>query len=505
LLLSISFTSLGLAGGGQSAKVFVDPKVTYGHPEGMDSEFVIEVKIEEATNLYAFGFELHFAPLEKIITPLLTDEPHWEEGPFLKSGGTTFFAMSYDKVAGIIYFGCTLTGEVPGVDGAGTLVRVRFQVLEAGESPLDIQELTLYDNMGAPIGNHHIDGFYQGPTIDLIQKHLAKHAVKVGETQVLSAKVRNDGDVPLYAKARFEMMHEDGRYWNLWSGQTPLETSSYDGWMQWQYPTTAGDFTGDPATCLHGEEGMNATTLRPFDGLYIEEYLQFGPLTPAPHLFYCLADVGYWEFDDFVIPEGQEIISVKQRVNAWADHDLPSDMVDMFLWNGEAEILVWSMGYESHLYNAAPAFYEEDVTFLYDTEEKLNNAALWMEFFPYIAPGVEGTSAPATTYEGLPHYGYAYFTWNPAGLPIAYQVDNFWEAIYIDSIELVVETMGAIEPGEEVWLAPVELGPMTSQDIGMYYGTCTVWFGYFKPLGGPSAPTFNAAKKTATFAFQVKP
>jgi len=209
----------------------VYPSAVYGSPLEGENEFIIEIQIANVTGLYAYGFTLKFAPLEKVIQPLLSsEEPYWEEGSFLKAAGNTFFAMRYDKVLGTIQFGCTLTaGEgAPGASGTGTLVRVHFKVLEAGESVLTLEDSKLYDSYGAEMVHTAASGYYYGPIADLVAKKLTKNMMRVGETQILGAKVKNFADIPLYVKAEFQMMHEDGRTWDLWTGLNDLRTSSYD-------------------------------------------------------------------------------------------------------------------------------------------------------------------------------------------------------------------------------------------------------------------------------------
>lgn len=496
ILLSISLTTIGVSVDEQP-KITVEPKTTYGHPSDV---FSVDINIQYGEDVFAWGFRLSFVPLGKVLTPL-----GWEEGNFLPAGGETFFSASYDILTGSILFGDTLLGPLPGVSGDGTLVTVTFQVMEAGETALELSDAKLYDSTGSLIKHHALSGFYAGPTIDLIQKRLSTHAPHVGETLYLSAKVRNDGDVPLYGKARFEIFGEGGEYFNLMTGDKNQKPASYDGWMQWMYPTVDGDFTGLPEECLLEAEGMvSETDYTPVSGTYIEEYDGYGPIPMGGgvYLWYNLADLGYWQFEDIVVPEGYEIVGAFHEVYAWSDRDLPSDMVDMYLWNGEAEVLVWSMGYGSHLYAGVPAWYSNDVTFLYDTEEKVNAAEIWMEYFPYTSPSIEGSDPPIPSPQGMNHYGYAYFTIGPAELSHEWQKENVWEAIYIDAMRLRVEILPSIPAGAEFELEPVEF---YCEEPGMFYGVCTAWFGYYKPLGGGAAPTFNVGKKTATFKFEVRP
>jgi hypothetical protein len=514
---------------GEMPALSVYPSAVYGSPLEGENEFIIEIQIANVTGLYAYGFTLKIAPLEKVIQPLLSSEqPYWEEGSFLKTAGDTYFAMRYDKVLGTIQFGCTLTsGEgAPGASGTGTLVRIHFKVLEAGESPLTLEDSKLYDSYGVEIVHSATSGYYYGPIADLVAKKLTKNTMRVGETQILNAKVKNFADIPLYVKANFQMMAEDGRTWNLWTGLNELGAASYDGWMQWQFPAADGDFTGDgdPVGAIAATEGMvGGGNLKPVYGYYVEDYdpyLVTWSSSRKRYGWYNLADLGYWEFGDITIPEGRTIVSVTMDVYAWSDRDLPSDMTDMYLYNGEVEYLYWSMGYGSHLYNAYPAWFHQDITSMFDTQDKINAAAWWTEFFPYVSADVEGTTGYVVSADGnwmsvgYLTYGPPHPSWSPgqplppvdAWTPAVHQwhKDNVWEAIYVDCVHLTVETLPLVQPNDVVSLDPIYFGPLTAQDVGMFYCSVVVWFSYRLPLPA-AAPPWNPAYKVQTFTWKCKP
>ena len=58
------------------------------------------------------------------------------EGPFLKSRGQTFFSYTPDKNRVAIY--CTLTENISGVSGEGTLAKVEFKVKQHGTCTIQI-------------------------------------------------------------------------------------------------------------------------------------------------------------------------------------------------------------------------------------------------------------------------------------------------------------------------------------------------------------------------------
>src|SRR3954451_12285154 len=90
------------------------------------SSVILMVNATGITDLYAFQFDLSFAPAVLAANAV-------EEGTFLGQGGTTLFVPgSIDNSAGRIHMTVnTLVGPVPGMSGDGLLAGVSFQALEA--------------------------------------------------------------------------------------------------------------------------------------------------------------------------------------------------------------------------------------------------------------------------------------------------------------------------------------------------------------------------------------
>lgn len=87
------------------------------------TSFSLQVSAIDVTDLYAFQFDISY-------DPALFSAGGTTEGPFLASGGSTFFdGGMIDSANGIISFVFnTLIGPGPGVDGSGVLASFDFDV-----------------------------------------------------------------------------------------------------------------------------------------------------------------------------------------------------------------------------------------------------------------------------------------------------------------------------------------------------------------------------------------
>jgi hypothetical protein len=142
----------------------------------------------------------------------------------------------------------------------------KISIQEAGESPIDLIDTILLDPEGNMIPHSHNNGFYAGPTASLIRVNLPDgRKVTAGDAFPISAKVRNDGDIPLWVTVRLDISRaEDARKIVIRPGQTytgggvgeplPFEYLYVDEFNEWYY-----EFNG-AATNLFGTP----------DGNYIE-------------------------------------------------------------------------------------------------------------------------------------------------------------------------------------------------------------------------------------------
>jgi calcineurin-like phosphoesterase len=69
-----------------------------------------------------------------------------DEGPFLKSGGNTFLTYHLNTTDEHLVVDCTLEGYVHGVNGTGTLMMARFEVMKNGTCDLNLYDTQLFDS-----------------------------------------------------------------------------------------------------------------------------------------------------------------------------------------------------------------------------------------------------------------------------------------------------------------------------------------------------------------------
>lgn len=213
MLLGAGMINVGLAQEEiTETKLRVEPKLVSAYPGDV---FSIDITIELVEDLYAFEFKLGFEPGGRI---LAVDSV--QEGGFLKSGGDTFFVWKTYAIDGYVLVGGTLLYDVPGVSGSGVLATINFYVVEAGECPLTLFDTVLIDSNLNEIVHQTRDGYYEGPTANLVRLRLYKRDMHVGETQTFAVKVENEADVPLYVRARLDnIRREDGAVFTFYAGQ----------------------------------------------------------------------------------------------------------------------------------------------------------------------------------------------------------------------------------------------------------------------------------------------
>jgi hypothetical protein len=137
--------------------------------------FTISVTVSNVLDLYGWEFRMNW-------TTTLVDEVNVVEGPFLKSGGTTFFTVNVNATAGSMIVDCTLTGPVSGVNGNGTLATVTFYAKNVGTSPLNLYDVILVDSSVQVIPSQATGGY-----ADVTYAHdLAVTAVNFSPTALLA-------------------------------------------------------------------------------------------------------------------------------------------------------------------------------------------------------------------------------------------------------------------------------------------------------------------------------
>ncbi|MFC1882809.1 cohesin domain-containing protein [Thermodesulfobacteriota bacterium] len=106
------------------------------------SNFSVDVAISGVTDLFTWNFALMF-------DPTIINAVDIVEGPFLSSGGPTFFIKgAIDNTLGKISdtAATLLGGSIPGVTGSGILASIEFNALSTGLSPLTLTNVALIDS-----------------------------------------------------------------------------------------------------------------------------------------------------------------------------------------------------------------------------------------------------------------------------------------------------------------------------------------------------------------------
>jgi hypothetical protein len=152
LTLLLAFVSALCLPGRASADAILS--VQSPGPVDAGSTFLVTVNISNAANVYGFQFNLGYdATLVQAIGV--------SEGGFLPSGGgTTFFVPgTIDNGLGSFYSnGDVLIGNIPGVDGMGTLLQFDFKAIAAGTSALTLTNIFLLDPNFNLLNESSVDG-----------------------------------------------------------------------------------------------------------------------------------------------------------------------------------------------------------------------------------------------------------------------------------------------------------------------------------------------------------
>ena len=137
-------------------EISASPEATvYVHPSSSTvspgQTFAIDIRISDVYDLYGWEFNLTW-------NSNLLDVIDVTEGPFLKQGGETFFTYQKNNSAGYILVDCTLLGNVPGVNGSGTLAYVKFYAEKEGDTVLDLHDTILINSLEQEIPHTTNDG-----------------------------------------------------------------------------------------------------------------------------------------------------------------------------------------------------------------------------------------------------------------------------------------------------------------------------------------------------------
>lgn len=136
------------------ARVYIQPSSIINPELTPPKNFTININIEKASDLYSFDLKLSY-------NTTILDVAEIEEGPFLKSFGTTIInKMEDDPATGTVWIAISLVSPAPPASGNGTLAMITFQVTGLGDSSLHLYDTTLSDKFGGSLLHETSDGYF---------------------------------------------------------------------------------------------------------------------------------------------------------------------------------------------------------------------------------------------------------------------------------------------------------------------------------------------------------
>lgn len=444
MLLSVGMMNFGSAS--YPTTVFsVEPDSVSGLVPG--DRFWIAVNLENARNVRSCEFKLRFHPGVSVIAAL---DPVIDGGMFGGYFNRLWFSNIF-LLDGIVHVGLTKIDGVP-VEGTGTLAHIEFVVLDAGESILELEDTALIDFNGDLCSHHTRDGYYSGPSVDLVRVQATRRDMLVGETVSFNSKVKNTGDVPLYVRVRYDMVKDDEIPLQLGAGQyffglgppnvEYFYVNSYSPWIERDWINPGASLFGPPdGNYMSGPGAWDGSTGFPISSFY--------------------------GFEDVTLGPGELISNV--RLEMYTQYvSGPDGDLDLDCYNGHLDWLGSEWGSFDWDYHT-PRWIGEDLS---DTDPSVLTEAGFNDFELLIM---------YWTGDHLPH-GEA-------------RVDAVRLRLEYSMVAPVDMPVYVVEPNDVLDLDPV-IWPLTSYDVGRYYVTATCWYSW----GGI---IWNRNPKTTTFTWWV--
>lgn len=471
----------------------VTPKLVEGvpgeiiQPGMLPSFFKVVVTVEDVTNLYAYGFDVIYAPFQRTVAVSSV-----VESDFLKNGGETYFTYDDKAAEGILSIGVSLLGVpwVPPEEGGAypqstrdpvVLVTITFFVLEGGHSGIVLSDTALLTPVWNPVEqkwdvvnmpHQSRDGYYEGPKAELVKKELPLgHKRRVGQMQQFNSLVRNKYPVPLYVKVLFEMTRvEDAKHLTLGSGQETVGFGELPFWFI------------EPLQCdgyyLHWADGYfgiswNQEGANPYiDEIdYPDNYVwQSGSENDA-------AMSAAYTFPD--IPPLQEGESISRVIlegytnceNVNIDLDIYTCSPTIFDWLGSLWGTTTWAWHTPRWVGGAPA--NEMVPAL-GTEAGLNSVELILYHY---APGMEGKMMCDK---------------------LRFQVELTLARFVPEEPPVYIIEGGGPSPLPATFLdmEPGMIGPLSAEDVGTYLCTATLYYSYYGSWFNPGGSSSFAWRVT---------
>jgi len=132
------------------AKIYIDPPKIVDPLLAPCSNFTVNVKITNATNVYSFAFKLGFDKnIIKVVEAQL--------GSFFPPSTVPIIVI--DNTAGYVSISATLSSPL-GVSGNGTLAKIKFHVETEGASNLHLYDVSLKDEVARTLPYTTSDGYF---------------------------------------------------------------------------------------------------------------------------------------------------------------------------------------------------------------------------------------------------------------------------------------------------------------------------------------------------------
>jgi len=458
VIMVAMMASLGTSLPTTNTRIYVDPSEVSGLlPSDEGTYFTVDIMISDVVDLWNIGFIVDYRPFVKTIVAIEVTQGDFLEDPD-PAGFQIWFIQKIDTFRGEVKVGYARlpkSKQFPwpqldpvGQDGSGLLATIKFKVISAGESPINLVNVGLHDRNGDEIGYQTRDGYFYGPTANLVNKQLLKRDMIVGETQEFNSKVKNLADVPLYVRVDYTMYREEDLTPYTLSTPGP-HTLKVDGYTPW-----ATDWS---------KEGSDPYLDAADDGNYI--YSTVGWTYPADY-YPC---EGLYTIEDISLNPGEVLAgtcTLRVHVAHWPD-GLPNDnvMLDLYLYVdppgafGYVDSQVGPMDYDLH-------WLEFEIPSWLNSIERIDNLMFYVEYWPSHFEG------------GQPDWAWRNYPNDP-------EYEKYPTCI-IDAVEIVIPVVAVIQPGEIMQMATLAFGQLTTDDIGTYISSATCWYSYDGKIWVPS-------------------
>ncbi len=190
------FVMIAMAFAQSKTNVYLQPV------ESAEGTYVVDVMVENVTDMYGAEFHLTFNPA---VFSVQDENPNQEgvqiaQGTLLPSDKGFAVANKVEETEGTITFAMTLLNPAPAVDGSGPLARVTFNVLSATPSTINIERAKLVALDLQTIPNTVIPLNIEAQTANAGQPAVAQPVEQVVE-QTTAATPQNESSFPWWIVA----------------------------------------------------------------------------------------------------------------------------------------------------------------------------------------------------------------------------------------------------------------------------------------------------------------